>query len=99
MRELPIINAASWCVHIACQPLIIVLGTVSQDEATAALDAKSEAAAYSLVARFCSSYVSVGHRMQLLEWHSHVLVSGGSGVWNKYSVEEYRNRLAAGLED
>lgn len=68
------------------------------DEATAALDPKSEAVAYGLMTKVCSCFVSVGHRLQLLEWHSHVLVSTGSGVWAKYTAAEYRQRLAAGLE-
>jgi ABC-type uncharacterized transport system fused permease/ATPase subunit len=68
------------------------------DEATAALDPKSESVVYGLIARACSCYVSVGHRLQLLEWHSHVLVSVGAGHWAKYTTAEYRQRLAAGLE-
>jgi ABC-type uncharacterized transport system fused permease/ATPase subunit len=74
------------------------------DEATAALDPASEALVYSLLRQACSSYVSVGHRRQLLDWHSHVLVadvrSGGAhaGSWNMYPVQEYKQRLAAGLE-
>jgi ABC-type uncharacterized transport system fused permease/ATPase subunit len=71
------------------------------DEATSALDPKSEAVVYGLVRQACSSYVSVGHRMQLLEWHSHVLVctgQPGAGQWEKYTAAEYKQRLAAGLE-
>lgn len=68
------------------------------DEATSALDPKSEAVVYGLVGQACSSYVSVGHRLQLLDWHSHVLVSVGQGLWIKYTAAEYRQRLAAGLE-
>jgi ABC-type uncharacterized transport system fused permease/ATPase subunit len=68
------------------------------DEATAALDPKSEAVVYGLIAQACSCFVSVGHRLQLLEWHSHVLVSTGAGHWAKYTAAEYRQRLATGLE-
>lgn len=71
------------------------------DEATSALDPKSEAVVYGLVRQACSSYVSVGHRLQLLEWHSHVLVccgQPGAGHWEKYTAAEYKQRLAAGLE-
>jgi ABC-type uncharacterized transport system fused permease/ATPase subunit len=71
------------------------------DEATSALDPKSEAVVYGLVRQACSSYVSVGHRLQLLEWHSHVLVccgQPGAGQWEKYTAAEYKQRLAAGLE-
>jgi ABC-type uncharacterized transport system fused permease/ATPase subunit len=68
------------------------------DEATAALDPKSEAVVYGLIAQACSCYVSVGHRLQLLEWHSHVLVSVGSGRWVMHTTDEYKQRLAAGLE-
>jgi ABC-type uncharacterized transport system fused permease/ATPase subunit len=71
------------------------------DEATSALDPKSEALVYGLVRQACSSYVSVGHRTQLLEWHSHVLVCSGqpgAGHWEKYTAAEYKQRLAAGQE-
>jgi len=68
------------------------------DEATAALDPKSEAVVYGLIARACRCFVSVGHRLQLLEWHSHVLVSVGGGLWAKYTAAEYKQRLAAGQE-
>eukprot|EP00775_Hariotina_reticulata_P013062 gene13062-13189_t len=74
------------------------------DEATAALDPASEAVVYGLLRQACSSYVSVGHRLQLLDWHSHVLVadvvgsSTNAGRWKMYQVQEYKQRLAAGLE-
>jgi ABC-type sugar transport system ATPase subunit len=69
------------------------------DEATAALDPRSEAVAYGLIARACSCYVSVGHRPQLLDWHSHVLVAAGPpGLWAKYTAAEFRARRTAGLE-
>lgn len=62
------------------------------------MDPKTEATAYRMVAKFCSSYVSIGHRHQLLEWHTHVLVAAGQGSWSKYTVAEFKQRLAAGLE-
>lgn len=68
------------------------------DEATAALDPKSEAVVYGLISHTCRCYVSVGHRLQLLEWHSHVLVWTGPGHWVKYTTGEFQQRLAAGLE-
>lgn len=68
------------------------------DEATAALDPKSEAVVYGLISHTCRCYVSVGHRLQLLEWHSHVLVWSAPGHWVKYTTGEYQQRLAAGLE-
>ncbi|KAF8070971.1 Abcd2 [Scenedesmus sp. PABB004] len=69
------------------------------DEATAALDPASEAAVYRLVAAACPSYVSVGHRPQLLDWHSHVLAFAGTpGRWALWTADEWRARVAAGLE-
>jgi hypothetical protein len=53
---------------------------------------------YTLIARACSCIVSVGHRLQLLDFHTHVLAHAGGGAWAKWTVAEYRERLAAGQE-
>ena len=36
-----------------------------------------------------------GHRMLLLQHHTHVLACGKNGVWTKHTSEEYRRVLAA----
>eukprot|EP00878_Enallax_costatus_P040167 GHUV01046172.1.p1 GENE.GHUV01046172.1~~GHUV01046172.1.p1 ORF type:complete len:249 (+),score=59.52 GHUV01046172.1:259-1005(+) len=67
------------------------------DEGTAALDPQTEAIAYNMVAASCSSYVSIGHRQQLLDWHTHVLVSNEQGSWSMYTVSDYKQRLVTGM--
>lgn len=60
------------------------------DEATSALDGPTEAALYGALGDSCGSYVSVGHRMQLLAYHSHVLCNQGGGVWALMTTASYR---------
>lgn len=88
-----------------CDPVLttkstdaLLLPCAVQDEATAALDPASEAAAYALVRSACMSFVSVGHRPQLLEWHTHVLANSGCGAWQLYTAAAWRQRLAAGQQ-
>lgn len=61
------------------------------DEATSALDGATEAALYGALGDACGSYVSVGHRMQLLAYHSHVLCNRGDGQWVMMSTAAYRS--------
>lgn len=51
------------------------------DEATSAMDGATEDAVYSLLRARCASFVSVGHRPKLEEFHSHVLQWAGPGRW------------------
>ena len=37
--------------------------------------------------------VHAGHRMLLLQHHTHVLACGKNGVWTKHTSEEYRRLL------
>ena len=60
------------------------------DEATSGLDAESEAALYSLLAQRGAVYVSVGHRPQLLQWHTHVLEGLPDGRWRLCTVAEHQ---------
>lgn len=62
------------------------------DEATSALDDSTEAVLYGALGEACLSYVSVGHRMQLLAYHSHVLCHQGEGGWAMMTVAAYRQR-------
>ena len=39
-------------------------------------------------------YVSVGHRMMLLQHHTHVLEAKGGGEWELSTSAEYQKRLA-----
>lgn len=65
------------------------------DEATSGLDAETEAVLYSLLAQRGIGYVSVGHRAQLLRWHTHVLENVGNAQWRLVTAGEY----AAGQQD
>lgn len=51
------------------------------DEATSAMDTATEHAMYSLLRAHCASFVSVGHRPQLEQYHTHVLQWVGPGRW------------------
>jgi putative ATP-binding cassette transporter len=51
------------------------------DEATSALDAGRQTAAYRALARSTPSYVSVGHRPELLQFHDEVLDLREGGGW------------------
>ncbi|CAK0734001.1 hypothetical protein CVIRNUC_000368 [Coccomyxa viridis] len=65
------------------------------DEATGALDSATEAALYTRLRSYCTSYISVGHRMELLQYHTHVLEHVGATRWQLSTVEEFRARQAA----
>lgn len=67
------------------------------DEATGALDAETEGALYSQLRERAGSsscaFVSVGHRAQLIQYHSHVLVHRGNGEWQKMTAADYSRTL------
>ena len=52
------------------------------DEATSAMDVALEAEMYTQLRAVCSSYVSVGHRPQLSQFHTHVLTWHAPGHWS-----------------
>lgn len=66
------------------------------DEATSALDAGTEGHLYEQLRGRCSCYVSVGHRLQLLQYHTHVLQWRAPGQWVVGSVAELQRRLGGG---
>lgn len=63
------------------------------DESTSALDEATEAALYSALER-CPCFVSIGHRMQLVQYHSHVLQYQGDGRWELRTAEEFLRQRA-----
>ncbi|PNH03566.1 hypothetical protein TSOC_010379 [Tetrabaena socialis] len=65
------------------------------DEATSALDGPTEGRLYALIRKRVGCYVSVGHRMQLLQHHTHVLECLGGGQWRFGSSADYQRRMAA----
>ncbi|GLC38395.1 hypothetical protein PLESTB_001582400 [Pleodorina starrii] len=75
---------------LAARPTLAFL-----DEATSALDGPTEGRLYGLIRKRVGCYVSVGHRMQLLQHHTHVLECLGGGVWRLDSSDEYQRRMAA----
>ena len=46
------------------------------------------------------TYVSVGHRLQLLQYHTHVLefTSGGTGQWILHTAEQFERTMNARKE-
>ncbi|PNH03567.1 hypothetical protein TSOC_010380 [Tetrabaena socialis] len=67
----------------------------AQDEATSALDGPTEGRLYALIRKRVGCYVSVGHRMQLLQHHTHVLECLGGGQWRFGSSADYQRRMMA----
>ena len=60
------------------------------DEATSALDLKNEQHLYEQLQATKTTFVSVGHRTSLLQYHQQVLELLGDATWRLVSVEEYR---------
>ncbi|XP_024517475.1 uncharacterized protein LOC9661751 [Selaginella moellendorffii] len=60
------------------------------DEATSALDMTNESKLYALLQRKIKSYVSVGHRISLIKYHSRVLEFKGSSGWKLYTQKEFQ---------
>ncbi len=67
-----------------------------QAQATGALDTATEAALYGLLQRGGRSFVSVGHREQLVQWHTHVLEHAGGPRWRLSTRQEFLARRQAG---
>ena len=59
------------------------------DEATSALDVQNEEHLYRLLQAAAITYVSVGHRPSMLQYHQHVLELTGEGRWRLLPVETY----------
>lgn len=59
------------------------------DEATSALDLKNEASLYQYLRSSRITFVSVGHRSSLLQYHHHVLELMGDTTWRLLPVTEY----------
>lgn len=64
------------------------------DEATSALDLENESRLYSLLKRKIETYISVGHRLSLVKFHTHILEFGENFDWRVYSRFDFeRSRL------
>ncbi|HLO47194.1 MAG TPA: ABC transporter ATP-binding protein/permease [Kamptonema sp.] len=60
------------------------------DEATSALDLKNEAALYQHLQGTKTTFISVGHRASLVEYHQYVLELLGDSSWRVFSAKDYR---------
>jgi putative ATP-binding cassette transporter len=65
------------------------------DEATSALDVKNEEHLYRLLQAAAITYISVGHRPSVLQYHQHVLELTGEGRWRLLPVETYMLETSA----
>ena len=60
------------------------------DEATSALDLKNEQLVYERIQSTASTFVSVGHRPSLLQYHQHVLELTGDTTWRLVPSKDYQ---------
>ena len=72
------------------QPQYVIL-----DEATSALDVKNEEHLYRLLQAAEITYISVGHRPSVLQYHQYVLELTGAGHWRLLPVETYMLETSA----
>ena len=59
------------------------------DEATSALDVVNEKRLYQLLLDSGKTYISVGHRPTLVQYHQYVLELVGNGNWQVIPIEDY----------
>lgn len=62
------------------------------DEATSGVDTATESKLYSALKERCDTYISIGHRKELLQYHTHVLECIGEGVWEYKTVLQHLGR-------
>ncbi len=60
------------------------------DEATSALDSENEARLYGKLREFGIHYISVGHRISILDYHDYVLELRGQDQWQLLTVDDYK---------
>merc|ERR1711964_95371 len=66
------------------------------DESTSALDDANESLLYSSLQKDKASYVSVGHRKELLKFHSHILELSQGGKWEVRPSPQYKELVQSG---
>lgn len=59
------------------------------DEATSALDVNNEKRLYQLLLDSGTTYISVGHRPTLVQYHQYVLELIGNGDWQVIPIQDY----------
>ncbi|TBR57069.1 ABC transporter [Westiellopsis prolifica IICB1] len=62
------------------------------DEATSALDLKNEGNLYQQLQETKTTYISVGHRESLFDYHQWVLELSENSSWQLVTVQDYRNQ-------
>ncbi|KAK9810744.1 hypothetical protein WJX73_004440 [Symbiochloris irregularis] len=62
------------------------------DEATGALDTPTESALYRLLQQQCHTYISIGHRKELIAYHTHVLMFNKSATPEFMTAADYQQR-------
>lgn len=74
-------------------------GVAFLDEATSAMDARNERELYALLKQRVRSFVSVGHRLSLAPFHTHVLwFDAEKEKWSLASSEEFSKLHAVAVE-
>ncbi|MHC5759317.1 ABC transporter ATP-binding protein/permease [Nostoc sp.] len=62
------------------------------DEATSALDLKNEASLYQQLQSTKTTFISVGHRESLFDYHQWVLELSQDSSWQLVTIQDYRNQ-------
>ncbi|MDZ8257989.1 ABC transporter ATP-binding protein/permease [Nostoc sp. ChiQUE01b] len=62
------------------------------DEATSALDLKNEGSLYQQLQETKTTFISVGHRESLFDYHQWVLELSQDSSWQLMTVQDYRNQ-------
>ena len=62
------------------------------DEATSALDLKNEENLYQQLQETKTTFISVGHRESLFDYHQWVLELSQNSSWQLLTVKDYRNK-------
>jgi len=76
--------------RIAMARLLLVKPRIAfLDEATSALDDANEARLYRALEERNATYISVGHKMELKKYHSHILELKPGGVWDFYPSSDF----------
>ncbi|BCL33867.1 ABC transporter ATP-binding protein/permease [Nostoc sp. MS1] len=62
------------------------------DEATSALDLRNESNLYQQLRETTTTFISVGHRQSLFDYHQWVLELSQDSSWRLLSIQDYRNQ-------
>ncbi len=68
------------------------------DEATSALDLQNEGSLYQKLQSTKTTFISVGHRESLFDYHQWVLELSQDSSWQLVTVQDYRNQKAINIQ-